>query len=233
MKERKEQQELLMRQLLDDANIPALSLGWYQKESGIFDVVAYGQTDTVAPSLVDTKTLFQAASLSKPVSAAIVLDLIDQDKYKPDQDKDKWGLNTPLLEYDPEFGPEELRKDKNYQIITIAMIIGHCSGLANFGQDGDDGKKFIAEPKSRFTYSGVAFDFLKKVIEKKTGKEWETIAQEFFKKAGMKNSTFKRQLSDGYLHDTPRDVAKGHLADSPNGPLAPRFSIRTSSNLIP
>ena len=221
MKERKEQQELLMRQLLDNANIPALSLGWYQKEQGTLHTVAYGKTDTLAPSPVDTNTLFQAASLSKPVSAAIVLDLIDQDKDKPDQDQDKWTLNTPLYKYDPEFGPEELRKDPNYQIITIGMIIGQCSGLANFGENGGDGKKFIAAPNSRFTYSGVALEFLMKVIEKKTRKEWEVIAQDFFKKAKMENSTFKRQLPDGHLHDTPRDIAKAHVADPPNGPLTP------------
>ena len=203
-----------MRQLLDNANIPALSLGWYQKEKGTRHAVAYGKTDTLSPSPVNTNTLFQAASLSKPVSAAIVLDLIDQDKDKPDQDKDKWTLNTPLFKYDAEFGPEELRKDPNYQIITIGMIIGQCSGLANFGENGGDGKKFIADPNSRFTYSGVALEFLMKVIEKKTGKEWEVIAQDFFKKAGMENSTFKRQLPDGHLHGIPREIAKAHVAYS-------------------
>ncbi|CEG57663.1 TPA: beta-lactamase family protein [Legionella pneumophila] len=233
MQERREQQELLMRQLLDDANIPALSLGWYQKEKGTRHAVAYGQADTLAPSPVDTNTLFQAASLSKPVSAAIILDLIDQDKDKPDQHKDKWTLNTPLFKYDPEFGPEELRKDPNYKTLTIGMIIGQCSGLANFGQDGDDGKKFIADPESRFTYSGVALDFLKKVIEKKTGKEWEAIAQDFFKKAGMENSTFKRLLPGGRLHDTPRDVAKAHVADPPNGPLAPLPPLPDDAKGIP
>lgn len=219
MKERNEQQELLMRQLLEDANIPALSIGWYQKEHGVTREVAYGQTDTLAPRPVDTHTLFQAASLSKPVSAAIVLDLIDQDKDKSDLDLNKWTLDTPLYKYDPEFGSEELRKDPNYQKVTIRMIIGQCSGLANFGQDGDDGKKFIAVPGSRFTYSGVALDLLKKVIEKKVGKEWEVIAQDFFKKTGMENSTFQRQLPNGILHDTPREVAKAHIANSPNSPL--------------
>lgn len=76
MRERKEEQQLLMKQLLSDANIPALSLGWYQKEKDRLAVLAYGQADTLTLSPVDTKTLFQAASLSKPVSAAIVLDLV-------------------------------------------------------------------------------------------------------------------------------------------------------------
>ncbi len=206
MQERQE----LMKKLLDNANIPALSLSWCQKDTR--HTVANGETDTSAPSRVDTNTLFQAASLSKPVSSAIFLDLVAQGK---------WDLDTPLADI-ADYGPSELRKDPHYRTLTTRMIIGQCSGLANFGQDGDDGTKFITTPNTRFTYSGVALDFLKHVVEEKTGKKWEEIAQDFFKKAGMKSSTFMRQLSDGHLNGTPRDVAKAHQPDPyPDGPLTP------------
>ncbi len=216
MKERKEQQELLMSQLLRDSNIPALSLGWYQKEKDVPHSVAYGETDTLAPSPVNTNTLFQAASLSKPVSAAIVLDLVAQGK---------WDLDVPLADI-ADYGPPELRQDPHYRALTTRMVIGQCSGLANYGQDGDDGKKFIASPNTRFTYSGVALDFLKQVIEQKTGKEWEEIAQDFFKTACMKSSTFQKNLPGSNLHGTHRDIAKAHMADPPpDGPLTPLPSL--------
>lgn len=206
MKERQE----LMKQLLDNANIPALSLSWCQ--NGTHLAVAHGSIDTSALSSVDTNTLFQAASLSKPVSSAIVLDLVTQGK---------WDLDTPLADI-ADYGPPELRQDPHYRALTTRMVIGQCSGLANYGQDGDDGTKFIATPNTRFTYSGVALDFLKQVIEQKTGKEWEEIAQDFFKKAGMKSSTFQRQLPDGNLPGVHRDIAKAHMANPhPDGPLSP------------
>lgn len=215
MQERKEHNERqeLMEKLLEDANIPALSFSWSQK--GTRYSVASGKTDTSAPRPVDTNTLFQAASLSKPVSAAIVLDLVAQGK---------WDLDKPLFEYDESYGPLELRQppyDEDYKKLTTAMIIGQCSGLANFGEDGDDGKKFIAKPNTRFCYSGVALDFLKQVIEKELKKDWEAIAQDFFKKAGMESSTFKRQLPGGLLHDIPRDVASAHKIDSSSSVLVP------------
>ncbi|KTD05174.1 hypothetical protein [Legionella feeleii] len=47
MKERKEQEELLMKQLLDDSNIPALSLGWYQAEKTTSHIMAYGQAEHI------------------------------------------------------------------------------------------------------------------------------------------------------------------------------------------
>lgn len=214
MKEREEKQDLLMRQLLDNSNIPALSLGWYQKEKDTTHLVAYGQTDTSTPSPVDTNTLFQAASLSKPVSAAIVLDLVAQGK---------WKLDTPLADI-ADYGPPELRQDPYYRTLTTRMVIGQCSGLANYGQAGDDGTKFIATPNTRFTYSGVALDFLQQVIEQKIGKEWESIAQDFFKKpdVNMKSSTFQRQLPEGNLHGIHRNIAKAHMAaPHPDGPLSP------------
>lgn len=48
MKERYE----LMKKLLDNTNIPALSLSWCQK--GIQHAVAHGTNDTSAPKPVDT-----------------------------------------------------------------------------------------------------------------------------------------------------------------------------------
>ncbi|CAM2942727.1 Beta-lactamase [Legionella steigerwaltii] len=209
MQERQE----LMKELINNANTPALSLSWCQK--GTRHAVAYGKTDTSAANLVDTNTLFQAASLSKPVSAAIILDLVAQGQ---------WDLDTPLA-YIAQYGPQELWDDPHYETLTTRMVIGQCSGLANFGQPGEDGTKFIAEPNTRFTYSGVALDFLKQAVEKKTGKKWEEIAQDFFKRAGMKSSTFQRQLPEGHLNGVYRDVAKAHKvnlsSDAPFTPLPP------------
>lgn len=203
-------QQKLMKELLDNANIPALSLSWSQ--NGVRNTMAYGKADTSTLTSVDTNTLFQAASLSKPVTAAIFLDLVSQEK---------WKLDTPLADI-ADYGPPELRVDHRYRTLTTRMIIGQCSGLANFGQDGDDGSKFIATPNTQFTYSGVALDFLKQVAEEKIDKKWEEIAQDFFLKAGMKSSTFMRQLAEGKLNLISREIAKAHMpSPSPDGPHVP------------
>lgn len=218
----KAQQEV-MEELLGNANIPALSVSWCQ--NGKSHAVAFGTTDTSAPNSVDTSTLFQAASLSKPVSAAIVLDLVDQGR---------WDLDKPLFEYGA-FGPPELKQDRNYQTLTTAMIIGQCSGLPNWFDDGTE-KKFIATPNARFTYSGVALDFLKQVIEEKMKEKWETIAQAFFAKAGMRTSTFKPLLASHLCHIQGIAVARAHkangtpLAVAPNNsPEVPAGSLLTTA----
>lgn len=194
-------QQELKEELLGEAKIPALSVSWCQK--GISQAVAFGNTDTSSPRPVDTSTRFQAASLSKPVSAAIILDLVEQGK---------WDLDTPLFKYCRSFGPPEIRQDPNYKTLTTRMIIAQCSGLPNWFEKGAE-IKFIAKANTRFSYSGVALDFLKEVIEKKMEKDWDSIAQAFFIKAGMKTSTFKQIQS--------LDVARAHKADGTPLPIAP------------
>ena len=148
-----------------------------------------GVIDALAPSPVETSTLFQAASLSKAVSAAIVLDLVKQGR---------WDLDQPLCEI-AAYGATEIKYNPYYKKLTTRMVLAQCSGLPNFGMiEGD--ANFIAEPGTQFTYSGIAFEFLKEIIEKKTGKKWEALSQEFFTKIGMNHSTFL-QPAAGHLEN--------------------------------
>jgi len=200
--------EALIEKILDDGNMPALSFSWCQTNTT--KTVAGGTLDTSNtsdPKPVDTNTLFQAASLSKPVSAAMMLELLAELQLK---------LETPLCEI-ADYGPPELRADPNYRKLTIGMVLGQSSGLPNWFKQGD--KTVFLEgvtPGTQFNYSGVAFQCLKEVIEIKTKKNWETLAHAFFTKVGMKNSTFK-QLPASHLKDT-REVARGHLGDGKPDP---------------
>lgn len=215
--------QAFVKKILDDANIPAFSMSWHQ--ANISKKFAVGVTDTSNPKPVDNATLFQASSLSKPVSAAIVLDLMEQNN---------WNSNTLLADLS-DYGPPELKRDPRYRELTIGMVLGQCSGLPNLAASEDE-KKFMDTPGLRFNYSGLAFDFLKEVIEKKLQKSWETLAQEFFVKAGMQNSTFK-QLPASHLHGK-RQVAHGHKADGTpgqvtfplNSPEIPAGSLLTTAN---
>ncbi|MGC3900911.1 serine hydrolase domain-containing protein [Legionella pneumophila] len=197
----------LVKEMLNNAHVPALSMSWCQEN--MIKTMASGVTDTSELRPVSTLTLFQAASLSKPVSAAIVLDLVEQDQ---------WDLDTPLAHI-ADYGPPELKYDPYYQELTTRMVLGQCSGLPNWFPS-EETKKFINKPGIQFNYSGVAFDFLKEVIEKELKTSWEAIAQAFFAKVGMINSTFK-QLPASHLRDV-RSVARGHQADgTPNPVVAP------------
>ena len=195
-----------MLAVLDNAHIPALSVS-LNKHNNVTHFEG-GITDTSNPQPVNASTLFSASSLSKPVSAAIVLDLAQQNS---------WDLNTPLSDMG-DYGTVDIQNDDNYHKLTIGMVLGQCSGLPNWLDENT--KTFITTPGERFGYSGVAFDYLKEVIEKnsKINKSWEELAQEFFIQTKMKNSTFKQcEVS----HLSGRMVARGHQGDGTPEPIAP------------
>lgn len=161
-----------LQQVIEYSRIPGMSVS--QQHNGEIDSAVAGVTDTTTNHPVDSSTLFQAASLSKPVSAAIVLDLVEQGR---------WSLDKPLCEI-LDFGPETLRADLRYKTLTTRMVLGQCTGLDNWNET------FRAEQGTKFSYSGISFQYLKQTIEKETGQTWENISQAFFEKAGMKSSTF-------------------------------------------
>lgn len=190
--------QVLTEAILKNADIPAFSLAWQQ--AGRRKSLASGLSDTLVQEPVNIQTLFQAASLSKPLSAAIVLKLVE---------KNLLELDRPLADI-MDYGPPELKKDPHYRLLTARMIISQCSGLPNWFYPGEP-IKFTGSPGGYFNYSGQAFDCLKEVIEKQSGKSWEILAQGFFRKAGMKNSTFK-SLPGSHLHEKCK-LAHAHQAD--------------------
>ncbi|AUH72741.1 class C beta-lactamase-related serine hydrolase [Legionella sainthelensi] len=127
---------------------------------------------------VTNSTLFEAASLSKPVFAYIVLKLAQDGKI---------NLDTPLYKYG-HFGPPEIRIHENYNKLTARMILSHQAALPNESSLPE----FIPEVNvgEKFNYSGVAYQFLGEVVQNITKQSLETLAQKAFAKIGMTNSSF-------------------------------------------
>jgi CubicO group peptidase (beta-lactamase class C family) len=82
---------------------------------------AFGTRDDSAQTPVDTATVFEAASLSKPVFAYLVLRLADRGEL---------DLDRPLaemLEY------SRVAHDARARRITARMVLSHGTGLPNWG----------------------------------------------------------------------------------------------------
>lgn len=194
----KEESVPVPQSVLDNAKIPAMSAAFYQ--NGEAQTLVGGIADPFHEISADKETLFQAASLSKPVSAAIILDLASQGL---------WDLDKPLAQMCAEmrmsFGSKEMQEDKRYEKLTTRMILSQCSGLPNWNPP-----RFEAEPGDHFTYSGLAYDYLKEMVEAKLKTTWGELAQEFFDKVGMTHSTFQLPVMT-HLKDST--IALGHLGD--------------------
>jgi CubicO group peptidase (beta-lactamase class C family) len=192
--------DLLLSGLLADARIAGLSFCLIS-ENVIAHCGALGVTNSQTGQPVQQSTIFQAASLSKPVFAYTVLKLVDQGVI---------DLDTPLLEY---IGETTARKvhlgdtfdDPRARVITARMVLSHTSGFPNWRQKGH--LEFIFDPGEKFGYSGEGFGLLQKVVERLTESSLEELVTTLtFEPLGMVDSTYSRAKLDLARYAWPHDV---------------------------
>ena len=175
--------------LMQQAGIPGLSTAYIENGKLVWQE-SFGLADTERQVKVTSDTAFEAASLSKPVLAYIVLKLVDRGQLSLD------GKLDSLLPYQRFDQPDYAKQ------LTPRIILSHQSGLPNWG---DTPLKFNRAPKEKFGYSGEGYVYLQKVLEKITGVDFQTLAErEVFKPLGMKNSRFT------WAKNTQFPIAKGH-----------------------
>lgn len=170
-------------QLMEKGLIPGLSIAVI-RDGKLFWTRGFGIKDTKTKKPVTEKTVFEAASLSKPVFAYAVLKLVE---------KGVLDLDKPLMQYVPESYIKEkfsgtIIKDKRLQKITARMVLSHCCGFPNWRQ-GE--LKILFDPGEKFSYSGEGFVFLQRVVEKLTGKRLKDFMREtVFKPLGMTGCSY-------------------------------------------
>jgi len=154
-----------IEQLLIDNKVPALGIGIIEKGK-LTKVEVYGTLDQneTAPH----NTIFNVASLTKPIVALTALKLID---------KGLLILDEPLYKYwiDP-----DLKNDKRYKELTTKLILSHQTGFPNWRYLSETNKlTFEFDPGTKYQYSGEGFEYLRKAIENKLGRSIEELASEF------------------------------------------------------
>jgi CubicO group peptidase (beta-lactamase class C family) len=145
------------------------------------------------PNQPDTR--FRIASITKQFTAALVLQLVEEGKIKLD------GKITDYL--------TDYRKDTGEKV-TIHQLLNQTSGIPDYTARPDFSaeisrnpyavadfvKKFASgdlqfEPGSKYSYSNSGYHLLGAIIEKVTGKSYETVLTErILKPLGMTNSGY-------------------------------------------
>ena len=171
-------------------------------------------------------SVFQAASLSKPVFAYAVLKLAREGLL---------NLDAPLVSYLPQgyfhiqnpfaFGKppiSDLVVAPEIQTVTARMVLRHTSGLPNWSSDP---LAFDFTPGTDWQYSGEGFMLLQRAIESITNQGLdEFVRGRLFDPLGMSNTAFrwKPQFADAFIPGMPKHMAIPEA-------LAP-FSLHTSAN---
>lgn len=198
----------MAEQAVADGKVPGLAIVVVHDDEIVF-LEGFGLREVGKPEKVDADTVFQLASMSKPISSTVVAALVSQ------------GLvawDSKLADLDP-----TLRLHDAYPTaeVTVRDLFNHRSGLpGNAGNDLEDigfdrdtimRRLHLVPPASSFragyAYSNAGITMGALAAVAPTGKSWEEVADEvLFNPLGM--------VSASYRHDdfaARNDAASLHV----------------------
>ena len=181
----------------------------------------YGYANLEDSVRVNSSTVFNGASLSKPVTAMAALDLVEERVLSVDEDVNTYlrGWQVP----DNPFTKEEK--------VTLKRLMGHTAGFDRYVQSSffphetlptitqmlageapsvDPPVSLVYVPGQKQIYSNPGYSVMEKLIEDVTGKDFNAVLTErIFEPSGMIYSSFEQpvpdrlsqQMATGYSND--------------------------------
>ena len=168
----------------------------------------YGVVEAGSSAAVTASTLFQAASISKPVAAVGAMILVERGKLALDE-----PVNTRLRSW--KVADTELAKSEP---VTLRRLLSHTAGLTVHGFRGyasneqvptlvqllngeppSNSKRIEIDipPGSRHRYSGGGYSVAQQLMIDVTGKPFPDLMRELvLTPAGMKDSTYEQPLPE-------------------------------------
>jgi CubicO group peptidase (beta-lactamase class C family) len=194
-----EQIEATVPDLLEAGRIAGLSV-CVLHEHEIAWCGSFGLRSAETGEPVDQQTVFQAASLSKPVFVYAVLQLVDEGVLNLDEPL--LGLVEDRNAIEGFLGSEF--DDPRVEAITARMVLTHSCGFPNWRRNGRLQIEF--DPGARFSYSGEGFGLLQRVVEQLTGSSLEELVRaKVFQPLGMTDSTYINADVDYTNYGWPHD----------------------------
>jgi CubicO group peptidase (beta-lactamase class C family) len=191
----------------------------------------YGLADREKKIPYTPETVFDIGSITKQFTAAAILKLEMAGKLK---------VTDPISKYF-----DGVPADK--QAMTLHHLLTHSSGLEDgFGGDYEEmprdvlvqkalASKLLWAPGTRYQYSNAGYSLLGAIVEKVSGKPYETFLHEdLFKPAGMEKTGYlipkwkPEELAHGYQGDQPWGTPLDH-AWAPDGPW---WNLRANGGIL-
>jgi CubicO group peptidase (beta-lactamase class C family) len=209
------------RQALATSTTPGLAVALVQHGQVVW-AGGYGVADpTICWPVTATTTRFQAASLSKPVTAWGVLRLVERGRV---------GLDEPILGHLRRWRPPPSLF--NADGLTVRRLLSHTGGLSVHGYlgqipdrplpsiaaslSGETGDSFpveLLEPPGRgWRYSGGGYSVAQLLVEELTGRPFaDYMRAEVLEPLGLTASSFRWSRTEETAR--PQDAAGGPLPD--------------------
>jgi len=199
--------KLRLADRMEDYKVPGVSIAVFNNYK-IEWAKGYGFKEAGGDDLVTPKTLFQGASISKPVAATAALHFIEQGVFDLDEDVNKKLVSWKVPE-------NEFTREKK---VTLRRILSHSAGLTVSGFGGyAQGKEVPAlhkildgekpansasirvdiEPGTKFRYSGGGYTVMQQLLIDRVNKPFPEIMQEtVLEILGMAESTYEQPLPE-------------------------------------
>ncbi|MES9972437.1 MAG: serine hydrolase domain-containing protein [Candidatus Thiodiazotropha sp.] len=211
----------LITRLLEEEIVPGLSIALVDEQGPLW-LEGFGVASSRTGAGVDIDTLFRVGSLTKPVTAIAVMQLVAAGRI---------DLDLALQDQLPDFSIRHHQQDATP--LTPRQLLSHRSGLPSDLRKGmytdtpftkvttllhDEYAAY--DPDRVYNYSNIGYDLLGHLIQERTGRSYADVVQQaLFNPLGMHSSEFvlsaasKARLSEGHLDGQSRPLPP--LRDTP------------------
>jgi CubicO group peptidase (beta-lactamase class C family) len=196
--------------------VPGFSIAFVDQEELAW-AKGFGVVEAGGEKPVTHSTIFQAASISKLVTAMVALHLVEAGLLDLDADANDLlrSWKVPKSKY------TQVRADGVQPKVTLRGLLSHAAGMGIHGYRGyPSGRQLptlqqilngeppanskpvrvVQAPGKAYQYSSGGYLVVQQMIEDVTGRPLAVLAKEFiFDKLGMVNSTFDTRLPQAYL----------------------------------
>jgi len=168
--------DTLLSLLMSKHRVPGAAMVGIENGRIAYDK-CWGVRQAGQSALVDENTVFEVASMTKPLAAYAAMKLVEQRRL---------DLDRPLAASLPQ---PYLKDEPLHTKITARIALNHTSGFPNWRPKGQP-LHVLREPGTAYGYSGEGIEFLQHVMERITGEDYERMIQRtLLQPIGMKNSS--------------------------------------------
>lgn len=192
---------LSLDQWMRALGVPGVSLALI-RDYRVVQAEGFGVRDTESGAAVTRDTVFQAASIAKPVTAMAALRLVEEGQLSLDDPIDSYLGDWRLTAADPVVaGP-----------VTLRDLLAHCAGITPGGFMGylqgtetpdiltvlngappaaNPPARIVARPGEGSVYSGLGYVIVQRAMQERTGRDFEGLMEEkVFAPLGLRDTAF-------------------------------------------
>ena len=232
-----DQLDALAAAMMQKSGIPGLAVAVVRDGRTVY-AKGFGVRKVGAPETIDADSVFQIASLSKPVTATVVARQVAAGRV---------AWDTPVTKHLPWF---KLKEPWVSSHVTIGDLLSHRSGLPDHGGDtledlGFDRRQVLerlrflplAPFRISYAYTNFGFTAAAEAVAVASGKDWATLSEDaLFKPLGMTSTStrfadFEKRSNRAFGHVKVGNGFQAKYQRKPDA-QAPAGGVSSSVNYL-